>query len=96
LLGIEVIISTNKLLFADLQQCYEKGGKGMGKAFLTMAAYLKCYSPYIYNLKSSQELINELIVKNPKFNKFITEAAKDPRCKGFFLQIKILFLFLRL
>jgi hypothetical protein len=62
----------------------------MGKVFLNMAAYLKCYTPYIYNLRFSQQLVSDLTAKNSKFNKFVTEAAKDPKCRGL-IMLKILF-----
>jgi hypothetical protein len=81
-LDIETIILTNKLLFEKLQVSHGEGSKGIGNVFFTMAAYLKCYSPFIYNLKNSQQLINDLNTRNNKFSKFIAEAAKDPRCRG--------------
>eukprot|EP00300_Choanocystis_sp_HF-7_P004798 c13715_g1_i2.p1 GENE.c13715_g1_i2~~c13715_g1_i2.p1 ORF type:complete len:1241 (+),score=243.38 c13715_g1_i2:86-3808(+) len=60
----------------------ERGGVGMGAAFLNWAPNLKQYTHYLNNYQAGTQLLYQLLETNPDFNRFVTAQSADPRMRN--------------
>ncbi|KYQ89024.1 pleckstrin (PH) domain-containing protein [Tieghemostelium lacteum] len=80
--NIQLLLNVNKEFLIDVEKAAnENQGASIGPCFKFFAEYLKIYSSYCANQKTSSDHITHCSKKFPAFKQFLDEKHASPECR---------------
>ena len=83
--NIETLATVNSELHSHLNEVIHinwNENQSIGRVFLDMAPFLKCYTQYCNFFEESNQTYAQLSETNTKFKKFLKKTLKAPECKN--------------